>query len=156
MYYAHSTNDISRANWQPLLDHLNGTANLAAEFGQRIGIARATHLAGLLHDLGKYTPQFQARLNGAKETVDHSTAGAAIVRQLASEGTIQDKIAAELIAYAIAGHHAGLPDKHGEGYSTLSERLAGFSDDALDPIWASQIAPSAFNLLPNLDWEPKD
>ena len=67
LHYAHSTNDESRANWQPLLDHLIGTADRAAKFGQLIGLAKAAKLAGLLHDLGKYGPEFQARLNGAAE-----------------------------------------------------------------------------------------
>ncbi|MFZ5731681.1 MAG: CRISPR-associated endonuclease Cas3'' [Pseudomonadota bacterium] len=156
MYYAHSTNDESRANWQLLLEHLVDTADLAEKFGQRIGIAKAARLAGLLHDLGKYTPEFQARLDGAEERVDHSTAGAAIARRLASAAKSDDKLVAELIAYAIAGHHAGLPDKQGETFSTLSERLKGFSDAALDPAWKSQIAPDLADLLPAFNWEPKD
>jgi CRISPR-associated endonuclease/helicase Cas3 len=73
MYYAHSTNDESRANWQSLPEHLIDTANLAERFGQRIGFAKAARLAGLLHDVGKYTPEFQARLHGTKGRVDHWT-----------------------------------------------------------------------------------
>jgi CRISPR-associated endonuclease/helicase Cas3 len=114
MYYAHSTNDESRSNWQPLPEHLIGTADRAERFGQRFGVARAARLAGLLHDLGKYTPEFMALLGGAKQRVDHSTAGAATVTRLAQG---DDRIVAELIAYAIAGHHAGLPDKRGESFS---------------------------------------
>jgi CRISPR-associated endonuclease/helicase Cas3 len=47
VYYAHSTNDESRANWQPLLEHLIDTANLAEKLGQRIGIGKAARLASL-------------------------------------------------------------------------------------------------------------
>ena len=54
---------------------------------------------------------FQARLSGAREAVDHSTAGAALAMDLASG---DDRIIAEFIAYAIAGHQAGLPDRQGE------------------------------------------
>src|SRR4051812_24282813 len=113
MYYAHSTTDENRANWQPLREHLIQTANGAEQLGQRIGLAKAARLAGLMHDLGKFTPEFLARLAGSNKRVDHSTAGAAIVAQLAKG---DDKIIAELISYAIAGHHAGLPDKHGESF----------------------------------------
>lgn len=156
MYYAHSTDDESRANWQPLPEHLIDTANLAESFGQRIHLAKAARLAALLHDLGKYTPEFQARLSGAPERVDHSTAGAAIVRQLVSVAKLDDRLVGEILAYAIAGHHAGLPDKQGEAFSTLSERLKGFEESALDPVWKSQIAPDATGLLPAFEWERKD
>ncbi|RWM68079.1 MAG: CRISPR-associated helicase Cas3' [Mesorhizobium sp.] len=157
MYYAHSTAEPVRSNWQPLNVHLIAVAAAAQQFGARIGIGRAAWLAGLLHDLGKYTPQFQARLSGAEERVDHSTAGAATVVQLARAAKADDRIVAELIAYCIAGHHAGLPDQQGESLSTLSERLNGFSDEGLDPVWKSQIAPEIANLLPPFpNWEKTD
>lgn len=157
MYYAHSTAEPDRFNWQPLNDHLIAVAAVAQQFGAGIGIGRAAWLAGLLHDLGKYTPRFQARLSGAEERVDHSTAGAATVVQLARAAKADDRIVAELIAYCIAGHHAGLPDQQGESLSTLSERLNGFSDEGLDPVWKSQIAPEIANLLPPFPhWEKTD
>lgn len=152
MYYAHSTSDENRANWQPLPEHLLDVADRSDRFGQRIGIARAARLAGLLHDLGKYTPEFQARLAGAKERVDHSTAGAAIVQQLAKTAKADDRLVAELIAYAIAGHHAGLPDKQGEFNSTLSSRVKGFSETTLNPVWRSELTPDVTGLLPGFCW----
>ncbi|MGB6538832.1 MAG: CRISPR-associated endonuclease Cas3'' [Xanthobacteraceae bacterium] len=130
MYYAHSTNDESRANWQLLPEHLIDTANRAGQFGQPLGVARAARLAGLLHDLGKYTSEFLARLCGAKERVDHSTAGAAVVLQLARTANADNRLVAELIAW----HHAGLPDKQGETFSTFSERHKSFSETELDSI----------------------
>src|SRR5690606_24841201 len=132
MFFAHSTNDSTRANWQSLIGHLHDVSDIAAGFGARLGISEAARLAGLLHDLGKYSPAFQARLGGVTERVDHSTAGAALVLQLASG---DDRIIADLIAYAIAGHHAGLPDRQGESRSTLSERLAEYSQSPLAPEW---------------------
>jgi CRISPR-associated endonuclease/helicase Cas3 len=62
MYYAHSTTDESQANWQLLHEHLIDTAERAERFGRPMGLAKAARLAGLLHDLGKYNPEFQARL----------------------------------------------------------------------------------------------
>jgi len=156
MYYAHSTSDQSRANWQRLPEHLMEVAKLAERFGQRVGFAKAAHLAGLLHDVGKYTKAFQARLHGAKWRVDHSTAGAAIVRHLAKSAKPDDRLVADLIAYAIAGHHAGLPDKQGESFSTLSERLKGFSESTLDSVWKTEIEPDVTGLLPAFNWERKD
>src|SRR4051794_6058163 len=110
MYYAHSTGDPDRTHWQPLVDHLSAVAQLAEQLGASMSIGRAARLAGLLHDVGKYTAEFQARLGGAPERVDHSTAGATIVTTLVKG---EDRLIAELIAYCVAGHHAGLPDKYG-------------------------------------------
>jgi CRISPR-associated endonuclease/helicase Cas3 len=153
MYYAHSTENHRRANWQLLSDHLIQTAHRSEKLGQRIGISKAARLAGLLHDLGKYTPEFQARLAGAKERIDHSTAGAAIVTQLAKG---EDRVIAELIAYAIAGHHAGLPDKQGPSSSTLNSRVKPFSEAALDPVWTQDIRPDPAGLLPRFSWRFDD
>lgn len=128
-------------------------AELAESFGRRLGIGAPARLAGLLHDLGKYSVAFQARLNGGKERVDHSTAGAAIIGQYASG---DDKRIAELVAYAIAGHHAGLPDMNGAGFSTLSERLKAFSPATLDPIWKAEINVDASGLVPAFRWATSD
>lgn len=122
-FYAHSTEKTNRSDWQSLPGHLEAVAELAEGFGKPIGIGRAARLAGLLHDLGKYTPAFQARLAGSKERVDHSSAGAAIVSGLTNRG--DDAVIAELAAYAIAGHHAGLPDK---GSGTFGRRMARFGE----------------------------
>jgi len=146
MYYAHSATEKDRSNWHRLSEHLEATASLAGKFAEPIGVGRAARLAGLLHDLGKYTPEFQARLEGAKDQVDHSTAGAVVALQLAKGDS---RIIADLIAYAIAGHHAGLPDKQGESFSTLGERLKAFSGASLDPVWKDEIRPDADSLMPD-------
>lgn len=58
---------------------------------------------GRLHDLGKYTEKFQHRLSGEAPRMDHATWGACIAHErYRGLGT--------LMAYAIAGHHAGLAD----------------------------------------------
>ncbi|MFX8778334.1 CRISPR-associated endonuclease Cas3'', partial [Acinetobacter baumannii] len=64
MYYAHSAEGRDCDVWQPLADHLRAVAELAGVRGAKFGIERAAMLAGLLHDLGKYTEGFQARLRG--------------------------------------------------------------------------------------------
>lgn len=58
---------------------------------------------GRLHDLGKYTNKFQRRLSGEAPRMDHATWGACVAHErYRGLGT--------LMAYAIAGHHAGLAD----------------------------------------------
>ena len=57
-----------------------------------------------------------------------------------------DKATAELIAYAIAGHHGGLPDMRRETGS-LYERLKK-TLDPLDSTWELEIRPDATDLWP--------
>ncbi len=135
--FAHSTGDPSKFDWQPLSNHLAAVGELAACRGRRIGIGEAARLAGLLHDLGKYAPAFQARLEGSREPVEHSLAGAALVLGVDLLGA---RPLRELIAHAIAGHHAGLPDRRG-GAGSLEDRLAAAGDARLDPRWEAEIAP---------------
>jgi CRISPR-associated endonuclease/helicase Cas3 len=113
-----------------LEDHLRAVAELAARHASQMGSADWAQLAGLWHDLGKYAKEFQRRiksvsgydpdahLEGPVGRVDHSTAGALhAVEQFGVHGRI--------LAYLIAGHHAGLPDWHaGEtGGAALNARL---------------------------------
>jgi CRISPR-associated endonuclease/helicase Cas3 len=108
-------------------EHLRAVAELAAGFAETFDSQNWARLSGLWHDLGKYREQFQryiksvsgydaeAHIEGAPGRVDHSTAGAIhAIEKLGPSGRI--------IAYLIAGHHAGLPDWNGEP-SSLFQRL---------------------------------
>lgn len=152
MYYAHSLEDQTKNNWQTLRDHLLNVQAEAAVRGAKFGACKVAGLAGLLHDLGKYTEAFQKRLEDASVRVDHATAGAQKIHDLVSEP--EDLFMAELLSYVIAGHHTGLPDMNRETGS-LSERLKK-KTESLDQIWktelnpdASRLWPETFNLLKN-------
>jgi CRISPR-associated endonuclease/helicase Cas3 len=142
-WYAHSLPTSPKTNWQKLADHLIGTAALAQERGEKFGAGPATHIAGLLHDLGKYTPQFQKRLEGGP-SVDHATAGAREVTCLASGP--ENRLIAEIISHTIAGHHSGLPDSLGA--ASLAERLISKAPMP-DPAWREQIEAVGENLMPD-------
>jgi len=112
-----------------LREHLESVAELAAEFAKPFKNNDWAYLAGLWHDLGKYSREFQAYIKGAsgynptahiadqKGKVDHSTAGA--IHALKKMGT-----SGRVLAYTIAGHHAGLADWQNSelGRSQLAER----------------------------------
>lgn len=110
-----------------LSQHLIDTATLAKQFGQDIGDDWAEK-AGLWHDLGKYRNRFQeyirwrsgyekenAHIENGKRA-PHSTAGAIHAIKTLPLGV------GHILAYLIAGHHAGLPDWEG-GKGALKFRL---------------------------------
>ena len=134
MYYAHSHDSLETNRWHRLLQHLENTGERASVFLDAVGVENLGRAAGRLHDLGKYSNEFQQRLAGARSRVDHSTAGAqtALKRYPGPLGKI--------IAYCVAGHHAGLANGvNGEKIRALADRLAS-SPPPLDPIWQTEVA----------------
>ncbi|WDM67260.1 CRISPR-associated endonuclease Cas3'' [Xanthomonas cucurbitae] len=140
-FFAHSTQRQDRSDWQRLPDHLLTVGERAADAAAPFGGQLLASLAGQLHDLGKYTLKFQRRLDGDPARVDHATWGARVAHE--RYGT-----AGTLIAYAIAGHHAGLPDGK-PGYAAqsrpaLSERLSeDYRERELPPLlpdWERDLA----------------
>ncbi|MGB9499628.1 MAG: CRISPR-associated endonuclease Cas3'' [Dissulfuribacterales bacterium] len=99
-YFAHSENSENKKHH--LSQHLNQTAKLAESFACRETYKQIFRLAGLLHDLGKYQPEFQNYLEkgGKRGSVPHASWGAGYAR-------IHRLIDASI---AINGHHKGLPD----------------------------------------------
>ena len=115
-----------------LVAHLHTVAALAAKFSQAFDSAeparRWAYLAGLWHDLGKYRPGFQryvrladgenahieGKVGGREKT--HSAAGALWAIQQLNQ---PNRPYGHILAYLIAGHHAGLDDWDGG----LKERL---------------------------------
>ncbi len=116
-----------------LEDHLRRVGKLASEFASVWGATEHARLAGELHDLGKYAADFQEYIRSAQRSekdrqaahleaepddvspqrrVDHSTAGA--LHAIAATGP-----AGGLLAFVIAGHHAGLAN-----HADLKARLA--------------------------------
>jgi CRISPR-associated endonuclease/helicase Cas3 len=142
--FAHSGKESDKSDWQTLAEHSENVARLAAQMASVFGCENAAYVAGLFHDLGKYNPAFQRRLEGANIRVDHSTAGAALLPLITKGG---NRDIAKLIAYVIAGHHAGLPDMTNESGS-LSERVSKFKDE-LDVIWKDELVVELENLIPS-------
>lgn len=95
-FYAH----IDGERRQSIEKHLQGTAVRASTFAEKFGAAEQGYFLGMLHDIGKYSDEFQKRLMGGSR-VDHATAGA----------VESGKTGALWAAFCIAGHHSGLPDE---------------------------------------------
>lgn len=96
--YAHVSEDGERR--ETVEQHVREVAEMAAVFAEPFGGAGLAYAAGLLHDVGKFSKEFQRRLLKGGHKVDHSMAGASF---LFEEGYAE-------LAYCVAGHHGGLPD----------------------------------------------
>jgi CRISPR-associated endonuclease/helicase Cas3 len=119
-YYAHSKENLPESQWQTLDAHLTNVSTIAGIFAASFGAREWGTVVGRLHDLGKYGDDFQLRIRGEKIRADHSTPGAKYTEKLIKE----PRGAGRLLAYCIAGHHAGIPDgDSGEDDSCLVKRI---------------------------------
>ncbi|WP_186438425.1 CRISPR-associated helicase Cas3' [Cohnella terricola] len=115
MNYAHSKRDpltrklLPKEQWHGLDSHSEGTANLSGKFAGCFKCEILGEILGYVHDYGKNLLDFQHRLEGSKLNVDHKTMGALAVYEHYPfpYGLI--------MAYAIYGHHGGLPDHISRG-----------------------------------------
>lgn len=148
LYIAHQrkTDEAIQSVERHLLDVSGITKSLAA----KVGLPEQGELIGLLHDLGKYSDEFQVYLKsavglidqdnddfvdsrGMKGKVDHSTAGAQLVwRELSTRGKM-GPIVGQMLSLCIASHHSGLIDCLSSDTSSFGEdrftKRIGKSDD---------------------------
>ena len=123
--YAHTT-DGPESTWETLDDHLNAVGTRAEALAAKFGAADYGLAAGLLHDLGKAKPQWQRYILGKGGSVPHAGEGArAAVEHFTRPCKPSRAPIGRLLAFAIAGHHAGLANgvMAGGGLTTLDDRL---------------------------------
>lgn len=104
-FYGHSENAGGAGVRELLCDHLRRVSRRAADFAEAFSCDSEGRAIGLLHDFGKYSDQFQRRLDDPRHVrgCDHWTAGALAMLDLSKYRSCG--IASAL---AIAGHHSGL------------------------------------------------
>lgn len=127
---------------QSLHQHLLGVADLSRQNATKIDMGVAGELLGLLHDLGKYSEEFQNYLKSAtnllnqdededfvdasrlRGRIDHSSAGAQLVwRELSKQGGMGN-LAGQTLSLCIASHHSGLIDcLTADGHDAFSTRM---------------------------------
>lgn len=145
-YFAHSVEESPETDWQPLVEHLRQVGELAGRFAEVFGAQPLAEIQGRLHDLGKYTAEFQCRLHGGPP-VDHASWGARVAKERFGPLGM-------LLAYGIAGHHAGLSNGRDAGLrTTLQDRLRA-SLPELDPCWQQELALAERQLAPPAGFAP--
>ena len=107
---------------QTVEEHLLAVKSLAEAYGKKMGIEHLAGLAGMLHDLGKYSDEFREYILYAvanptdfskRGSVDHSTAGGKWLYERLHMSPPYDQnelIVAEVIGNAIISHHSYLHD----------------------------------------------
>jgi len=104
---------------QTVTQHLQETKEIAESIGEKIQMKHVTGLAGLLHDMGKFTDEFKNYILHTvnnpetapkRGSVDHSTAGGRLLfEKYYINGGVQ-KILVEVVGNAILSHHGYLQD----------------------------------------------
>lgn len=147
-FFAHSAPGPDTSNWQLLAEHLSATGHMSGLFADAFGAGELGRVAGLLHDLGKYSEEFQRRLSGDFGKVDHATWGAKVAVE-------RYGLFGMLLAYGIAGHHAGLANGRDAGARTpLQERLCRDGLPKLLPQWQQEIELPV-RLTPPTSFKPR-
>lgn len=113
---------------QALAEHLLGVGSYARSNAAKMKLAEHGELLGILHDLGKYSTEFQNYLKSAvgllnqdededyvdaerlRGRIDHSTAGAQLIwNELSRQGAL-GCLLGQVLALCVASHHSGLID----------------------------------------------
>ncbi|WP_062048952.1 CRISPR-associated endonuclease Cas3'' [Bacillus sp. JCM 19034] len=147
---------------QSLREHLHGVKVLAEQFGEKLGLKHVAGLAGLLHDVGKYSDEFQEyisnatfhpeRQNKIRGQVDHSTAGGKLLYSELHQSTSTgyEKQLSEIVSNSIISHHSNLhdylsPDVESPFLKRVTEKeLQGYSQ-AITRFFEDAMAESEFN-----------
>ena len=131
-YYAHTKNDdtgkvLPMCEWQLLAEHLKNTAEMAAGFAEEFNSGDFARIAGLLHDIGKGSDNFQAYLCREAGISEHGYSPNGHVHSHSAAGAYYSnehlKPFGLIFSYIIAGHHSGLPDYASEDAANLIARL---------------------------------
>jgi len=139
-FYAHTREGQDESTWERLEDHLQAVAVRAQEFTEGFGAGSWGRVAGLWHDLGKFRPEFQARLRGDRTQVEHAGAGAALAMAKHDSRGLP-------IAFAVAGHHSGLANLKNQGDSDRTPLLTRV--DSNRPVLndLSEVVPAAISQI---------
>ncbi|MCW3058184.1 MAG: ATP-dependent helicase SrmB, partial [Capsulimonas sp.] len=125
-FVAHTPPDDDHERWQTMREHGDNVANLAASYAVPFGAKELARWAGWLHDVGKYSEDFQKYLRDCHMTRDqkdgkpkpgsaeHKRAGTKLAWEM------MPPIIRHILAPCVLGHHGGLHAESETG-TTLRE-----------------------------------
>ena len=127
-YIAHSEN--SNGVSQTMQEHSTGVGKFMRDFALSESFADLYEFCGLIHDIGKYSDEFQKYILGeGQEKVRHSIYGALYAWE---KGFVE-------IALPVFGHHSGLPNCQEMALKIKIEQLEGSMYDSIFEVWQSDI-----------------
>lgn len=113
-YPAHIRKVDDQKYVQTVEEHCCGVAEIAAELLRDIGLEKTAYLAGIVHDLGKFSENFKNYIEKAADgekvqrgSVNHTFAGVRFLLEKHSDKQLSgfSDIVLEIIAYAVGAHH---------------------------------------------------
>lgn len=113
-YPAHIRKVDGKKYIQTVEEHCHGVAEIAAELLSDIGLEKTAYLAGMVHDLGKFSENFKNYIEKAADgekvqrgSVNHTFAGVRFLLEKHSDEQLSgfSDIVLEILAYAVGAHH---------------------------------------------------
>lgn len=113
-YPAHIRKVDGKKYIQTVEEHCRGVAEIAAELLRDIGLEKTVYLAGMVHDLGKFSENFKNYIEKAADgekvqrgSVNHTFAGVRFLLEKHSDEQLSgfSDIVLEILAYAVGAHH---------------------------------------------------
>ena len=113
-YPAHIRKVDDKKYIQTVEEHCRGVSEIAAELLSDIGLEKTAYLAGMVHDLGKFSENFKNYIEKAADgekvqrgSVNHTFAGVRFLLEKHSDEQLSgfSDIVLEILAYAVGAHH---------------------------------------------------
>lgn len=102
----------TQGNGKLLKEHLLNVANIGMTLGKKLNLQNVCFISGLLHDLGKYNPEFQQYLYDSailkinRNKLDHSSYGGQFINNYLEKEDMYSIILKETVAMSIFSHHS--------------------------------------------------
>ena len=128
---------------QSLKEHLSNVSHFASDFAKNLKVENCLMLCGYLHDIGKYSNEFQNYIRKEQENerlgidekqkrVDHGVYGAKFIYKLSNK---QRDLTADILSEVVCYHHGGLPDNISDDRVVpLIERMNNVDEDKYNDV----------------------
>lgn len=156
--YIRGVNYLAR-DGQSLLSHITETAELAYSFAAQFGLGEIARTIGLLHDVGKYSDEFQRYLRDSiigkrvrRGEVQHAWVGAfEAIKKFEDERGLEGL--ADIIANIVASHHGGLSDMISDSERVMPNRVKKYVARSCEEVNVILKEKEVEEILSEVKWE---